>query len=140
MTVIPDGKLFANEICENLINDGYTDFIAGGALGFDTIGAKCVLDLKEKYKNIRLTLALPCKNQCKGWKKSDVDIYEEDNQQYISDTYLYFIDLDVNALTLQTEEVKQVKFEKMSVIKKMMEEGNFFIYEYLDKLEKAKLE
>ena len=70
----------------------------------------------------------------------DVDIYEEDNQQYISDTYLYFIDLDVNALTLQTEEVKQVKFEKMSVIKKMMEEGNFFIYEYLDKLEKTKLE
>ena len=70
----------------------------------------------------------------------DVDIYEEDNQQYISDTYLYFIDLDVNSLTLQTEEVKQVKFEKMSVIKKMMEEGNFFIYEYLDKLEKAKLE
>jgi len=70
----------------------------------------------------------------------DIDIYEEDGQQYISDTYLYFMDLKVEDLKLQKEEVKQAKFEKMSVIKKMMAEGNFFIYEYLDKLEKAKPE
>ena len=66
-------------------------------------------------------------------------IYEEDNQQYISDTYLYFIDLDPSKLKLQTEEVKQAKFEKMSVIKQMMEDGELFIYDYLDELEKAKL-
>lgn len=70
----------------------------------------------------------------------DMDIYEEDNQKYISDTYLYFIDIDIKDLKLQTEEVKQAKFEKMSVIKQMMANGEFFIYEYLDKLEKAKLE
>ena len=66
-------------------------------------------------------------------------IYEEDNQQYISDTYLYFIDLDPSKLKLQKEEVKQAKFEKMSVIKQMMEDGELFIYDYLDELEKAKL-
>ena len=69
-----------------------------------------------------------------------MDIYEEDNQKYISDTYLYFIDIDIKDLKLQKEEVKQAKFEKMSVIKQMMANGEFFIYEYLDKLEKAKLE
>ena len=66
-------------------------------------------------------------------------IYEEDNQQYLSDTYLYFIDIDIKDLKLQTEEVKQAKFEKMSKIKEMMANGEFFIYDYLDELEKAKL-
>lgn len=66
-------------------------------------------------------------------------IYEEDNQRYLSDTYLYFIDLDPSKLKLQTEEVKQAKFEKMSNIKQMMANGEFFIYDYLDELEKAKL-
>ena len=80
------------EICENLIKDGYTDFIAGGALGFDTVAAKCILDLREKYKEIRLTLALPCKEQCKGWKRADVEIYESilelaDEVIYISEEY-----------------------------------------------------
>lgn len=67
----------------------------------------------------------------------DSSLYEEDNQKYWCDTYLYFIDLDPNALILQKEEVKQVKFEKMSVIKQMMKEDKFFIYDYLDELEKA---
>lgn len=66
-------------------------------------------------------------------------IYEEDNQQYLSDTYLYFIDIDIKDLKLQIEEVKQAKFEKMSKIKEMMANGELFIYDYLDELEKAKL-
>lgn len=66
-------------------------------------------------------------------------IYEEDNQQYLSDTYLYFIDIDIKDLKLQTEEVKQAKYEKMSKIKEMMANDGFFIYDYLDELEKAKL-
>lgn len=69
----------------------------------------------------------------------DVDIYEEDNQKYISDTYLYFIDLDIDKVKLQQEEVKQVKYLKMDKIKEMMKNGDFFIYNYLDKLEKTKL-
>lgn len=70
----------------------------------------------------------------------DAEIYEEDDQKYISDTYLYFIDVDVKKLKLQTGEVKQAKYLPMDVIKEMMNKGNFFIYDYLDKLEKAKLE
>ena len=69
----------------------------------------------------------------------DSSLYEEDNQKYWCDTYLYFIDLDVEKLQLQKEEVTQAKYEKMEVIKQMMNDGDFFIYDYLDELEKAKL-
>ena len=80
------------EICEELIKVGYTDFIAGGALGFDTIAAQCVLKLREKYEKVKLILALPCKNQCKGWKSADVEIYEEISKKadeiiYVSEEY-----------------------------------------------------
>lgn len=78
-------------------------------------------------------------SKCDGYL-FDSSLYEEDNQKYWCDTYLYFIDIDVNSLSLQKEEVKQVKYEKMSVIKKMMNAGQFFIYDYLDELEKAKLD
>ena len=45
------------------IKDGYRFFGAGGALGFDTLAAKTVLDLKKDYPDIKLILVLPCLNQ-----------------------------------------------------------------------------
>lgn len=42
------------------IKNGKTNFIAGGALGFDILAERIILDLKEYYPNIMLTLALPC--------------------------------------------------------------------------------
>ena len=40
----------------DLINNGYQFFGAGGALGFDTLAAQTVLELKKDYKHIRLIL------------------------------------------------------------------------------------
>lgn len=82
------------EICRNLIKEGYTEFIAGGALGFDTIGAQCIIELKKEYDEIKLILALPCKNQYKGWKKADIEIYENIARQadeviYVSEEYYH---------------------------------------------------
>ena len=67
-------------------------FCAGGALGFDTMCAKAVLELKEKYPHIQLILILPCKNQTEKWKEKDVIIYNEilnkcDNYIYVSEQY-----------------------------------------------------
>ena len=45
------------------IENGYRFFEAGGALGFDTIAAQIVLELKEAYPQIRLILVLPCVTQ-----------------------------------------------------------------------------
>lgn len=50
---------------------GVEDFIAGGALGFDTLAAECIIDLKKKYQNIKLHLYLPCYNQSNLWKSED---------------------------------------------------------------------
>lgn len=60
-----------------LIEEGVEYFIAGGALGFDTLAAQAVLQLKNRYKHIKLILALPCMTQTKGWSESNVVIYED---------------------------------------------------------------
>ncbi len=78
---------------ENLILNGYCYFGAGGALGFDTLAAQCVLSLKNQYPHIKLILVLPCINQTKGRNKNDIDIYEEiknkaDKVVYTSREYL----------------------------------------------------
>ena len=52
---------------EKLILNGYCYFGAGGALGFDTLAAECVLYLKKQYPQIKLILVLPCKTQTRGW-------------------------------------------------------------------------
>ena len=49
---------------------GVTDFYAGGAIGFDTIAAKCVLRLRDAHPGmVHLHLVLPCSNeeQTRGW-------------------------------------------------------------------------
>ena len=48
---------------EKLIGDGVTNFISGGALGFDQMAASLILAKKEMGKQIRLIFALPYKNQ-----------------------------------------------------------------------------
>ena len=57
------------------IKDGYLYFGAGGALGFDTLAAHTVLDLKKDYPQIKLILVLPCKTQARGWKQEDIEEY-----------------------------------------------------------------
>lgn len=74
------------------IDQGYLYFGAGGALGFDTLAALTVLELKKKYPYIKLILVLPCINQTKGWSKKDVEVYEQiksrcDKYVYTSENY-----------------------------------------------------
>ena len=64
------------EILIDCIENGYRFFGAGGALGFDTVAAMAVLDLKKVYPDIRLILVLPCRDQTRGWKESDIKKYE----------------------------------------------------------------
>ena len=59
-----------------LIESGYTEFRAGGALGFDTLAAQTVLSLRSEFSRIRLVLILPCKEQAKRWSERDQRLYE----------------------------------------------------------------
>lgn len=77
-----------------MINEGITDFYAGGALGWDTICAKRVLALKEKYPQTGLHLVLPCppEQQTLKWSDSqkaefDIIMNNADDIDIISDTY-----------------------------------------------------
>ena len=63
-----------------LIEYGYLYFGAGGALGFDTLAAQTVLELKTIYPQIKLILVLPCLSQTKGWSARDIEIYEDIKQ------------------------------------------------------------
>ena len=77
---------------EVLIQNGYVYFGAGGALGFDTIAELTVLQLREKYPQIKLILVLPCKTQTRAWKREDIELYESikkaaDKIVYISNDY-----------------------------------------------------
>ncbi len=75
---------------ENLIANGVTRFISGGALGFDQIAASLIIAKKEMGKNVRLIFALPCKNQDELWNERQRALYrklllEADEIIYISE-------------------------------------------------------
>ena len=57
------------------------DFYAGGALGFDTIASKVVLDIQKEYRDIKLNLILPCSNQESTWSDIQKDIYKETKEK-----------------------------------------------------------
>ena len=59
-----------------LIENGIIYFRCGGALGFDTLVAKLIINLKIKYPYIKLVLILPCIEQTKWWKEEDKEIYK----------------------------------------------------------------
>lgn len=61
---------------QQLAKVGVTCFIAGGARGFDTLAAETVLALREEEPAIRLVLALPCKNQTRGWTAVERERYQ----------------------------------------------------------------
>jgi len=72
---------------------GVHNFLAGGALGFDTLAAQSVLEPKSEFPKIRLILALPFKAQAKRWGAEDQQKYnlilgQADEVVYTSETYM----------------------------------------------------
>ncbi len=77
------------------ILNGAEQFIAGGAIGFDTIAAEIVIRLRGEFPNIRLVLALPCPPECQmcnTWTAQQKNEYQEilsraDEVRVLSDKY-----------------------------------------------------
>lgn len=74
---------------DDLISHGVTDFISGGALGFDQIAASLIIAKKEMGQKIRLIFALSCRNQDERWNDKQKKLYrslltEANNVVYIS--------------------------------------------------------
>ena len=67
-------------------------FLAGGAVGFDTLAASRVILFKLTHPDIRLELILPCLDQTEGWSAADRERYDfvlsrADEVEVISDSY-----------------------------------------------------
>jgi len=76
------------------VEAGYTDFYAGGAIGWDTYCAQMVLDLRQDYPNIALHLVLPCskEEQTEKWTTAQVNAYDTilmqaDSCEFITEEY-----------------------------------------------------
>ncbi len=76
-----------------LYSRGFRTFIAGGAVGFDTLGACRVIVAKKRLPDIKLHLALPCRNQTEKWTRvEDLSLYKQimgaaERVDYISEFY-----------------------------------------------------
>lgn len=74
---LPELTLALEQTLRTLIFQGFTQFLAGGALGFDTLAAQTVLRLKREFSQIRLVLVLPCREQDKYWSATQRRMYRE---------------------------------------------------------------
>lgn len=70
-----DMKVTLRAEIEKAINRGYNTFLCGMALGFDMICAETVIELKNKYPEIKIFGALPCKTQDIKWSVKDRERY-----------------------------------------------------------------
>ena len=86
---LPIIKERLRETVIELIERGYRFFGAGGALGFDTLAALTVLELRAAYPQIRLILVLPCKDQTLKWSCEDVLVYNGILRQADKVVYLH---------------------------------------------------
>jgi len=77
---------------ESLIERGVQYFGVGGAMGFDTIAALTILQLKKEHPQIRLILILPCEGHDFSWQGQDKAVLENirkraDKVIYTSERY-----------------------------------------------------
>lgn len=60
-----------------LASHGVDTYVAGGALGFDTLVAATVINLRRTtLPQIKLVLAIPCPEQADRWSAADRALYE----------------------------------------------------------------
>ncbi len=83
-----------DEVITELYERGARVFRAGGAMGFDTLAALKVLDMKVRYPDIRLELILPCRNQTELWDEHSVRTYRYILEHADSYRFLYEVYTD----------------------------------------------
>lgn len=60
----------------SLVSEGVCGFLCGGAMGFDTMAAELVLEARNRFPGVTLTLALPCPEQADRWPYRAKQHYE----------------------------------------------------------------
>lgn len=77
--ITPKLQAALQEAIEDFIAKGAVNFYAGGAIGFDTLCAETVLEMRKKYPQIRLCLLLPCPpaEQTARWRADQRETYRK---------------------------------------------------------------
>ncbi|MBR6719619.1 MAG: DUF1273 family protein [Clostridia bacterium] len=65
---------FTKKTVDLLIARGVTEFITGGAAGYDMLAAEIVIEAK-KYASVKLVVAVPCKGQERYYSRCDKERY-----------------------------------------------------------------
>lgn len=64
-------------LIRSLYGEGYTLFLTGGALGFDTLAAETLLTLKRECPSLFSVMIIPCENQSSPWPPTAQEHYLE---------------------------------------------------------------
>lgn len=80
------------DLIPSLIERGITHYYAGGAIGFDLAATVTVLNLKNRYPMLSITLALPCRNHQTSWTEAEKELFKRvlarvDEVVYVNDEY-----------------------------------------------------
>lgn len=81
-----------DKIIKKLYKKGVIFYGVGGSYGFDMLAEKAVIRAKNRHKEIKLILVLPCKNQEKYWTEDNKTAFAEIKNQadkivYLSENY-----------------------------------------------------
>ena len=92
------------KVIDRLIERGYTDFISGVAMGFDTWAAEEIIDIKSENREVHLECAIPFPKQAEQWgffdrlrykkilKKADINTtlcdHYQSNAYFIRNEYM----------------------------------------------------
>lgn len=80
------------EVLTSYIEEGYTTFLCGMAVGFDTVAAELVIKLKKIFSEIKLIACIPCEGQSRYFASADKRRYENilkscDEVKVLNDRY-----------------------------------------------------
>ncbi len=56
--------------------EGCRNFYTGGALGFDTMAAKQLINYRMRFSDVRIIVAVPCRTQSERWSYSEREMYD----------------------------------------------------------------
>ena len=60
-----------------LCGQGVDEFLSGGAMGFDLLAAGAVLQAREAFPQVSLTMVLPCRGQALRYPAGQKALYDE---------------------------------------------------------------
>lgn len=116
------------EVIAAYIEEGYTAFLCGMAVGFDLVAAETVLQLKKTFPGIKLIACVPCEGQSKYFAADQKTRYENilkkcDGVEVLSDHYY-------NGCMLVRDRYMVDNSSLLIAYKRVNEGGTFYTLKY----------